>query len=158
MEYEVVRTIKGTVSIPSIQVCISNLTLYLMEIIILKVSIPSIQVCISNRPTKFTQKVLENWSQSLLFRSVFPTELLDYTRKGWLVMSQSLLFRSVFPTKYIIIDTEFLQVFVSIPSIQVCISNGGIMITKHVKPTSQSLLFRSVFPTYSFSAEKASSN
>ena len=62
-----------------------------------KVSIPSIQVCISN--------------------------LISCHRRGCGGVSQSLLFRSVFPTDANRIIQRFKEDLVSIPSIQVCISN-----------------------------------
>ena len=67
------------------------------------VSIPSIQVCISNKNIFLSIKLpVYVLSQSLLFRSVFPTILKKLKKKLKIhLQSQSLLFRSVFPTKII---------------------------------------------------------
>ena len=115
--------------------------------LILRVAIPSIQVGFSILHRSMHRSMHRSWSQSLLFRSVFPFEKGKRRRLLFSAMSQSLLFRSVFPFGQGRLPHGNEEGEVAIPSIQV-----GFSIRIASNPDlakvvlSQSLLFRSVFP------------
>ena len=165
-----------------------------------EVSIPSIQVCISNYKDLKEVSVFVEYgeSQSLLFRSVFPTLPEFLSRRGAMLglnpfysglyfqlntgkiknkitkMSQSLLFRSVFPTSsmgndyiiriYLSLNPFYSGLYFQLKKksfirnfIYLCLNPfySGLyfqhlfyyIVKSYKYQLSQSLLFRSVFPT-----------